>query len=71
LIKFLGEKFIHAVFHYQSLHRSPFHETQHDGRILSHADRFSDCLVRLPLYYEISDDQITRVVESVRAFYRL
>lgn len=45
-----------AVFHYQSLHKSTFaaqHFPSQFQRELPNSDRFSDCLLRLPLYYEL------------------
>lgn len=44
-----------TVFHYQSLHRSNFIEQYQgvDAIALPHADYYSDCLVRLPLFYEL------------------
>jgi dTDP-4-amino-4,6-dideoxygalactose transaminase len=54
----LRENGILSVFHYQSLHRSPFAKTnfpdQH-SRDLPHSDRFSDCLLRLPMFYELPE----------------
>ncbi|MFC3415170.1 dTDP-4-amino-4,6-dideoxygalactose transaminase [Algoriphagus hitonicola] len=54
----LGRKGILAVFHYQSLHRSEFSEIHFPDqfhRKLPNSDRFSDCLVRLPLFYELPE----------------
>lgn len=62
LIQHLKDQGIHAVFHYQSLHRSPFYAPHHDGRNLPHSDRFADCLVRLPLYYELSTEQLAFII---------
>ena len=53
LIEALKAKHIHAVFHYLSLHQSPFYKDKHDGRMLPETDRYSDCLLRLPMYYEL------------------
>jgi dTDP-4-amino-4,6-dideoxygalactose transaminase len=39
-----------AVFHYLSLHKSPFYQNKHDGIELLESDRYSDCLLRLPFY---------------------
>lgn len=50
IISSLQKKGIQAVFHYQSLHKSPFFIKKHDGRELENADKFSTRLVRLPLY---------------------
>ena len=51
---------IHAVFHYLSLHKSPFYKSKHDGRVLKYCDRFADCLVRMPLYYELDVENIIK-----------
>jgi len=65
IIGHLREQGIHAVFHYLSLHSSPFFQQRHDGRQLPNSDRFTDCLVRLPLYFEMSDAEVDRVAEAV------
>jgi dTDP-4-amino-4,6-dideoxygalactose transaminase len=46
-------KNIHPVFHYLSLHQSDFYAHNHDGRHLPHSDRYTDCLLRLPFYFEL------------------
>ena len=56
---------IHAVFHYQSLHKSPFYKNKHDGRELPNSDRFTDCLLRLPMYYDLEESDIDRIVEVI------
>jgi dTDP-4-amino-4,6-dideoxygalactose transaminase len=56
---------IHAVFHYQSLHSSPYYKARHDGRILENSDFYTDCLLRLPLYYELEDYQIDFVSNEI------
>lgn len=65
LIADLKESGILAVFHYLSLHSSSYFSERHDGRQLPNSDRFTDCLVRLPLYYELSDADVDRVAETV------
>ncbi len=58
LIAKLKENDIYAVFHYLSLHKSPFYKDKHDGRELPNCDNYADCLVRLPFYYELTEEQI-------------
>lgn len=70
LIQFLRDRKIHAVFHYLSLHKSPFYQAKHDGRVLPNCDYFANCLVRLPLYYDLEELDIERIVQEVTAFYR-
>ncbi|MBI1192301.1 MAG: dTDP-4-amino-4,6-dideoxygalactose transaminase [Bacteroidetes bacterium] len=58
-----------AVFHYQALHESPFYRNRHDGRALPEAMRYSDCLVRLPMYYELDLSTVQQIAACVRKFY--
>jgi dTDP-4-amino-4,6-dideoxygalactose transaminase len=69
LIEHLKRKKISAVFHYLSLHKSPFYKDKHDGRELRQSDRYENCLVRLPLYYELSVEGQQRVIEEIISFY--
>lgn len=68
--KLKGEGIL-AVFHYLSLHKSPFYHQRHDGRELPNADRYSNCLVRLPMYYELSDEQVEEIIGHVLRCYEL
>lgn len=54
-----------SVFHYLSLHSSPFFENKHDGRILKNSDYFTDTLLRLPMFYELSDDKVIEIVKVI------
>jgi dTDP-4-amino-4,6-dideoxygalactose transaminase len=69
LIKHLKEAKILAVFHYLSLHKSDFYGDKHDGRALPNCDNFADRLVRLPLFFELTDLQISRINEEILAFF--
>jgi dTDP-4-amino-4,6-dideoxygalactose transaminase len=69
LIEHLKQQQILPVFHYLSLHKSPFYASKHDGRELPWADHYTDCLVRLPLYYELHPELQQRVVDGVLNFY--
>ena len=69
LIDFLRAKDIYAVFHYISLHDSPYFEAKHDGRLLPQTQRYTECLVRLPLYYELSMAEVDYVCQMVFEFF--
>ena len=69
LINHLKLKGVLAVFHYQSLHNSPYYNDKYDGRALTSSDKFSNQLVRLPLFYELTDIQIDKVIDSIYSFY--
>jgi dTDP-4-amino-4,6-dideoxygalactose transaminase len=68
-IAHLKARDILAVFHYQSLHRSAYFEGKHDGRPLPNADRYTDCLVRLPLFHDLKAVEQDRVVDAVLTFF--
>ena len=70
LIIYLGQRRILAVFHYLALHRSPYYAARHDGRALPWADHYTNCLVRLPLFYELVGPDQERVIAAVQAFYQ-
>lgn len=70
LIRHLGRDNINAVFHYIPLHSSPagirYGRAYGNMRV---TDDASDRVLRLPLYYEMTDDDVHRVVERVCEFY--
>lgn len=72
LISHLKEKGIYAAFHYLSLHLSDYYREHHSGEIpnLPCCDRFADCLVRLPMFYELSYEEVNLVVNSIIEFYK-
>jgi len=70
LIDFLKSKGILAVFHYSSLHRSNFYKNLYDGLELPYSDFYTNCLIRLPLYYELSDSKIIYITNSIKSFFK-
>ncbi len=69
LISHLKSNDIHSVFHYQSLHASPYFEDKHDGRELFMSDKYSNQLLRLPLYYDLSIEDVDNISELIQAYY--
>lgn len=69
LIQYLKDKGINAVFHYLSLHKSLYYNDKHDGRVLAQTDRYADCLLRLPLFYELTLDEVALIVNTLQEFY--
>jgi dTDP-4-amino-4,6-dideoxygalactose transaminase len=69
LMSELNEAGIHAVFHYVPLHTSPVGRTfgYRDGD-LPVTEGLSGRLLRLPLFYGITEEEQARVVEAVRSF---
>lgn len=66
LIEYLQACGIKAVFHYVPLHSSPMgqkHCRTHGA--LTHTNEISNRLLRLPLYYEMTDTEVERVITAV------
>lgn len=68
LIHHLKDNGIHAVFHYLSLHTSEYYQAKHAGPSLPQSDFYTDTLVRLPLFYELTDEQVDFVCDKISGF---
>ncbi len=70
LIKYLKENDVLSVFHYLSLHQSEYYTT-HYSEIpsLPNCDRYADCLVRLPMFYELKAEQVDYIVNLISNYY--
>ena len=71
LIDFLKKRSIYAPFHYVPLHSSPAGKryTRFVGA-MGITDRVSGTLIRLPLFYDITDKEIEYVVQSIYDFFK-
>jgi dTDP-4-amino-4,6-dideoxygalactose transaminase len=69
LILFLKSYLIECMFHYVSLHTSKFYLSQNKQIDLPNAKRFSDCLLRLPLFPDLSEKDIEFIASKVKEFY--
>jgi dTDP-4-amino-4,6-dideoxygalactose transaminase len=67
LIAHLKLQNIPASFHYQALHKSTFF---HSSETLPNAEKFSDCLLRLPLYPDLTNEQTDLIIKGVRSFFK-
>ena len=66
-IQHLKDKGILSVFHYLSLHKSSYYEKYSTRKSeLPNSDMFSDCLVRLPLFYELTDEQVEHIINTIK-----
>jgi len=66
-IQHLKDKGILSVFHYLSLHKSSYYEKYSTRKSeLPNSDMFSDCLVRLPLFYELTDEQVEYIIKTIK-----
>lgn len=70
LINHLKENGILAVFHYLSLHKSPYYEGKHGEQpSLPVSEYFEECLLRLPLYYKLSREEQDFIIIHIREFF--
>lgn len=69
LLNYLKEHGIQAVFHYLPLHSSAFFKDKYSGIALPNTDRFSDCIVRLPFFYDLKVTQIRFITEKILEFF--
>ena len=70
LIQYLKEHEVLAVFHYLSLHKSEYYKSHNtDIPELPICDMYADCLVRLPMFYELTLDQVEDIVEIINNYY--
>lgn len=53
---------IMAVFHYISLHRSPYYLKTNNDKLLPETEKYTNCLVRLPLYFELETEKIIKAL---------
>ena len=69
LISYLKKHNIHSVFHYMCLHDSPYYIDKHDDRLMPNAKKYEKCLVRLPLWVGISENQVNFIIQKVLDFF--
>ncbi len=67
-IKHLKDNGVYAVFHYLSLHKSEYYNDKYVGYDLKNADSFTDSLVRLPLFYDLTNDNIDYIVDVIKDY---
>ena len=65
LIGKLKDNGVGAVFHYLSLHSSPYYVEKHDGRELPNCDMFANCLLRLPMFYELEIKDVNLICNMI------
>lgn len=70
LISFLKSNNILSVFHYLPLHSSPYYDGKQQNRDLPNALKFSERLVRLPLFFELSEEEVDYIVSCILNFYK-
>ena len=68
MISHLKAQGIHAVFHYQSLHKSAYATQKYDVSECPVSDHYTECLLRLPLYADMSVNDalvVTSIIQEI------
>jgi dTDP-4-amino-4,6-dideoxygalactose transaminase len=69
-MNYLKNKGILAVFHYVLIHLSPMGSNMECGKgNFPITERVSDCVLRLPLFYNISENDQDTVIKEVFNFF--
>lgn len=73
LTQWLKDHGVMAVFHYLSLHKSKYaldHTSGNASPLLPNSDRYTDTLLRLPLFHELTETEIDRICGLILGFLR-
>ena len=62
-LQHLNREGVDARTHYRCLHHSPFYTHTHGYHTLPRAERHAECLLRLPLYDSLPNDDITEIAQ--------
>jgi len=62
----MRERDVSTPFHYVALHLSEMGRKFHDGSPLPNAEWLTDCLVRLPLFFNMSETMVEAVIDCAK-----
>lgn len=68
IISYLNRNGVYAVFHYLSLHKSDFYRSKYVGDDLIQADIYTNCLLRLPFFFELKSEEIEFIINAIKDF---
>jgi dTDP-4-amino-4,6-dideoxygalactose transaminase len=51
------------------LHSSSFYAHKHDGRELPQSDKWTDCLMRLPMFVDLRFEEVDFICKIITDFY--
>lgn len=70
LLVYLNALGINVIFHYLPLHKSLYYSTKYSGGELRMCDMYADCLIRLPLYFELDLETPEIVAKAIQDFFK-
>ncbi|MBP6334701.1 MAG: dTDP-4-amino-4,6-dideoxygalactose transaminase [Bacteroidia bacterium] len=65
IIELLKSNDILSVFHYLALHKSPYYSKNNKQVELHNSDEYTNRLLRLPLYFELSQSDQSKVTDAI------
>lgn len=69
LLKYMNDNQVNCTFHYIPLHMSDFYKAHYKKCNLPITEDLSYRLMRLPIYYELTDNEIDYIIEKVIKFF--
>ncbi len=69
LMLFLRAQNVQATFHYLPLHKSPFWLQENIDETLVNSEYWGDCIIRLPLYYSLTEKDQQFIIDLVHQFF--
>ena len=68
-LKYMRKHKVNPVFHYLSLHKSPFYENKSVIKEVPNSDKFANQLVRLPLFYSLTNEEMEYIVKLTYQYF--
>lgn len=69
LISYLKKQGVYAVFHYVPLHNSYYFNDKYKGEPLENCLAFGHKLLRLPMFFELNEENQTHIITSIKQFF--
>lgn len=68
-INYMKSNGIHTVFHYLALEKSSFYKKHYEGIKLPESHHYENNIVRLPLFYELTEEQQDLIINKTIKFF--
>lgn len=68
LINHLNKNGIMVLSHYLPLHQSEYYLRKHDRQFLVMSEKYSDMIVRFPVYHELTEREVDEIIEKTCNF---
>lgn len=69
LIEYLKKEGVLSVFHYIGLETSCYFEEKYIGELLKYSQQYTSQLLRLPLFYELNDEDLDMICKKIILFF--